>query len=152
MNQQNPIKFQVGDTVTWTSQAGGNTKTKTGRVIAIVPANSNPRLALPLGFKLKSDALMMRDHESYLIQVGKSKWLYWPLVKYLKPVDMESLLDGDVDIPVIGKMSKRSALVAGAALFIALQMPPDEDDDPMMPGEGCGYDAVDVGDGSNTDD
>lgn len=29
MSEQ-PKTFQVGDTVTWTSQAGGNAKTKTG--------------------------------------------------------------------------------------------------------------------------
>ena len=83
MPEQNKT-FQVGDTVTWTSQAGGKSKTKTGKVAAIVRANESWRLFIPDGFKLKTDSFLMRDHESYLIQVGKSKRLYWPMVKYLE--------------------------------------------------------------------
>lgn len=82
LSEQN--KFQPGDTVAWTSQAGGKSKEKTGKVVAVVPANQSPRLFAPTGLRLKTDALMMRNHESYLIQVGKSKRLYWPLVKYLE--------------------------------------------------------------------
>lgn len=128
---QNPKTFQIGDTVTWTSQAGGNAKTKTGKVTWVIPAGclAGSYQLVEQGFSTHRCQGRERDHESYLIQVGKSKRLYWPLVKYLKPVDMESILDGDVDIPEIGKMSKRSALVAGAALFLALQMPPDEDEE-----------------------
>lgn len=89
MSQENQNKFQIGDTVTWTSQAGGNAKTKTGKVVVIIDAGQwldnilavrNGRWAFEhLGI------YSTRDHESYLIQVGKSKRLYWPLVKYLKP-------------------------------------------------------------------
>lgn len=81
--------FQIGDTVTWTSQAGGKSKTKTGKVVAAVPAGKSGREYLPLGVGLSATRIPSfnsRDHESYLIQVGKSKRLYWPLVKYLEKV------------------------------------------------------------------
>ena len=85
------VKFQVGDTVTWTSQAGGNAKTKTGKVVMAVPAKM--MLSEILGgfwatWTIKDNLLRERNHESYLIQVGKSKRLYWPLVKYLEKVQV----------------------------------------------------------------
>lgn len=95
MNQENkPKTFQVGDTVTWTSQAGGKSKTKTGKVIAVVPKGVNVRQWVPDGFndsRLPQN-LSFRFHESYLIQVGRSKRLYWPLVKYLEKVEIETVI------------------------------------------------------------
>jgi hypothetical protein len=90
-NQTKPKTFQVGDTVTWTSQAGGNAKTKTGKVVAMIKSNellssALMRLHLVNLYRWRHLAESIRDHESYLIQVGKSKRLYWPLVKYLKLV------------------------------------------------------------------
>ncbi len=32
--------IEIGQQVTWTSQAGGNSKTKTGKVLAIIKANA----------------------------------------------------------------------------------------------------------------
>lgn len=84
-----PPKFKPGDHVTWTSQAGGKSKTKQGIVIAVVPKFQPMGYAIPEGFKFKGFDGAVRFHESYLIQVGKSKRLYWPLVKYLKPVESE---------------------------------------------------------------
>jgi hypothetical protein len=82
--------FQPGDTITWTSQAGGKSKTKTGKVIAVLPANKSVAQFYREGgivgdFQLTRIPIIIssRNHESYLIQVGKSKRLYWPLVKYL---------------------------------------------------------------------
>lgn len=85
------VKFQVGDTVTWTSQAGGKSKTKTGKVVMTIPAGM--MLSEILGgfwatWTIKDNLLRERNHESYLIQVGKSKRLYWPLVKYLEKVQV----------------------------------------------------------------
>lgn len=77
--------FQIGDTVTWTSQAGGKSKTKTGEVIAIVPKLQRMGYSIPDGFRFNGWDGATRSHESYLVQVGKSKRLYWPLVKHLKP-------------------------------------------------------------------
>jgi len=89
MSEQTKLKtFQIGDTVTWTSQAGGNAKTKTGKVTWIIPAGclAGSYQLVEQGFSTHRCQGRERDHESYLIQVGKSKRLYWPLVKYLKPV------------------------------------------------------------------
>lgn len=98
MSHENQNKFQIGDTVTWTSQAGGNAKTKTGKVVAVLPANKSVAQFYREGgivgdFYLTRIPIIIssRDHESYLIQVGKSKRLYWPLVKYLK---FKCLIDG----------------------------------------------------------
>lgn len=90
MSKQNPETFQIGDTVIWTSQANGNAKTKTGKILFIVPsaqsACKNGTLGEYKGFTV-THLTGIRNHESYLIQVGKSKRLYWPLVKYLKRAD-----------------------------------------------------------------
>lgn len=94
MSEQNQApNFKPGDSVTWTSQAGGKSKTKQGIVIIAIPANKMISEAWPEWRKWKLSHLgpffSSRNHESYLIQVGNSKRLYWPLVKYLKPVEME---------------------------------------------------------------
>lgn len=141
MSKQNPETFQIGDTVTWTSQAGGNAKTKTGKVKEVIPALNNPEGWLDPGFTVHRGGVAVRDHESYLIQVGKSKRLYWPLVKHLERVEDEC----DALMRSMPDMSKTEPVIIGTGLPIS------EDDDPMWPGEGCGYDAVDVGDGSNPD-
>jgi len=93
LSEQN--KFQIGDTVTWTSQAGGNAKTKTGMIVFIIPAGKlirdivfGEQGALYESWTLHHLGIFSsRDHESYLIQVGKSKRLYWPLVKYLEKAE-----------------------------------------------------------------
>ena len=41
----------VGKEVTWTSQAQGSDKIKTGKVIAIVPAKKDADMLLPRGVK-----------------------------------------------------------------------------------------------------
>lgn len=100
--------FQIGDTVTWTSQAGGNVKTKTGKVVAVVPTNIGLRQIVSRDSREYSvDHLGLfsgRDHESYLIQVGKSKRLYWPLVKYLKKVEPEFKIDPSAARMAIGEV------------------------------------------------
>jgi len=64
-------------------------------VVFIVPANIGLRQIVSRDSREYSvDHLGLffgRDHESYLIQVGKSKRLYWPLVKHLKPVEPSPL-------------------------------------------------------------
>lgn len=84
--------FKVGDRVTWTSQSQGSTTTKSGEIIAIVPAGSTPhRIMLPDKYRncrCMYDG-MRRDHESYIVAVipgktGKaSPQLYWPRVSLL---------------------------------------------------------------------
>jgi hypothetical protein len=88
------VKMKIGDKVTWTSQAGGYEKRKTGQVIAIVPARKCARfVARDNGYDWPevSDFGFTRNHESYLVLVGvmpglgRSR-LYWPRVSALKQV------------------------------------------------------------------
>ena len=69
-------EFKVRDKVTWTSQAQGYTKKKTGIVVEIVFKNTYPETVLEYGTS--------RDHTSYVVQVGNK--YYWPRVNYLKKV------------------------------------------------------------------
>ena len=39
--------MKIGDTVTWTSQAMGCEKTKTGKIIAEIPAGANAKSKVP---------------------------------------------------------------------------------------------------------
>lgn len=75
--------FTVGDAVSWESQAGGFSKRKEGVVVAIVPANEDTDGYVPDGMKVDASG-WPRKHESYLVQVGNSKDLYWPLVSKLE--------------------------------------------------------------------
>ncbi len=78
--------LHVGDDVIWTSQAGGRSKQKIGVVVKVVPPNTHPRDVL-VGSDFSVDAGSLgRDHESYLVQVGRHKRLYWPLVSKLNKV------------------------------------------------------------------
>lgn len=134
-------KFQIGDTVTWTSQAGGNAKTKTGKVIAIVPANRDPRMVRIGDYNLSRlpPFSSSRDHESYLVQVGKSKRLYWPLVKYLEKVidpEMAEMFQSVTD----GITEKAKSFAGDWQQHTPIPETDPEDDDPMMLGEGCGSD------------
>jgi len=71
------VKFKVGDTVTWTSQAGGNTREKTGAVVEIIP----PNVCATTGHNHVSK----RRHESYTVRIkGHRGGLYWPHVCHLK--------------------------------------------------------------------
>lgn len=79
--------MEIGDKVTWTSQAGSTTRTKIGEVIEVVPKNHHPQMK-------KSDNGMPRNHESYVVRAyavfkgrsgQKSYRLYWPRVSKLKP-------------------------------------------------------------------
>ena len=79
-------KFDIGNQVTWTSQAQGFSKVKTGKVEAVIPAGR------PLSEDQRSElpgAGVRRSHESYLVRVpgktpaARSK-LYWPTVSRLK--------------------------------------------------------------------
>jgi hypothetical protein len=81
-------KFKQGDKVQWTSQSKAYTTEKVGVIVAVVPEKSNPYDVLPEGFKCNSSCGwgMRKKHESYLIQVGRSKRLYWPYVHNLKAV------------------------------------------------------------------
>lgn len=85
--------FKIGDTVSWTSQAGGHRKKKIGKVIAVIQPNELPQYVIPKIFlqtapyKLMFDRPMSpRGKHSYLIAMkpgpkgGKAK-VYWPTKK-----------------------------------------------------------------------
>lgn len=81
------MKLTIGSKVRWNSQAGGVWKVKIGTVVGIVPPEKDPRGFVPTGFIVKEAGWGGRDHESYLIQVGRRRRLMWPLVKNLMPYD-----------------------------------------------------------------
>lgn len=82
------MKSYEGDRVKWTSQSGGYVKEKEGHVVAVVPSQTRAERCLPEGFfcNSKSGYGQSRDHESYLVRVGNSKKLYWPIVRYLRRI------------------------------------------------------------------
>ena len=74
--------FREGDYVTWTSQAAGRSKDKTGKIVEIVPPGQRAVS------KLK-DPGSPRKHVSYVVEVaGKTRAhttkLYWPVVSKLR--------------------------------------------------------------------
>jgi len=91
--------MKVGDLVSWKSQAGGNTKVKTGKVVAVVPAApglpSMLKYFIPLPLTGSSSVQFdgfQRNHECYIVAVepesgrGQVK-LYCPRVSALKVVE-----------------------------------------------------------------
>lgn len=86
-------EFNVGDLVTWKSQAQGSAVTKTGKIVAIVPPGTHPNKVIPHDLQDKPrlyDASGTRKDTSYLVAVptpkGKSCRLYWPRVKHLRKI------------------------------------------------------------------
>lgn len=77
-------RFAVGDTVAWTSQAGGYAKTKVGVVVAVVPAGEYPSREDYASLYRNAGVGMPRDHESYVVRV-KGGGVYWPRAKALTP-------------------------------------------------------------------
>lgn len=83
LNQKEEI--EVGDTVTWASQAGGIKTTKMGVVVERVPANAKPAARI----RSAGDA---RNHVSFVVKVQpafsnpkrpKKPVMYWPVVSLL---------------------------------------------------------------------
>lgn len=74
--------FKVGETVQWTSQAQGYSKSKEGVVVAIVPAGERPDREAFLDLYKGAGCGFGRDHESYVVRV-KNKH-YWPRVSALQ--------------------------------------------------------------------
>ena len=69
--------MKIGDIVTWTSQSQGFVRTKTGVIMAVVPAGGEADRFGKIG-----SVGMPRNHESYLVRVEAK--LYWPRVSKLK--------------------------------------------------------------------
>lgn len=90
----------VGSTVSWTSQSGSYSKTKTGKIVAVVPAGEFVnRIAKGLGDKYKPSSTagfgFRRDHDTFLVAVpsksGKGReTLYWPRMQHLQASDADA--------------------------------------------------------------
>ena len=88
------MNFENGEKVTWFSQAGGNTRQKTGYIYAEVPARTDAgdliRAAEVAGTHRSTyGGGIPRNHTSYLVVVpaktSKGKpILYWPVTSKLK--------------------------------------------------------------------
>jgi hypothetical protein len=109
MEKKEPF-FEVGEEVSWTSQAMGSSKTKTGRIVAIVEPGQPVGKHLPVFYPVRrllrgmddyvlrrcSDKKLggggPRDHFSYLIRVKRS--LYWPRVEGLRLTSTAKILRG----------------------------------------------------------
>lgn len=89
--------FKVGDKVTWKSQANGHWSTKTGEVVAVIPADTSLRNVLEngdvtskkyAGMNRMTGSMGFRHHESFLVAVpakGKGKPnIYWPVASSLE--------------------------------------------------------------------
>ena len=84
--------LRKGSKVEWASQSSGFNKVKSGKIVAVVPAGKKPEDYLPNGTVPKSSCGFgsPRNHKSYLVQVGKSYRIYWPLVSHLnKPITVK---------------------------------------------------------------
>lgn len=80
--------FEVGDEVTWISQAGSYTKSKLGVVAEVVEKGRTPdRIRFPAFYKTGGIG-SSRKHKSYVVLVNNKP--YWPLVAKLKPSTKES--------------------------------------------------------------
>ena len=76
------MTFQIGDVVEWTSSSQGYTRTKRGRVAAILPRRTRFPAVFQHGAAYNPGT--SRDHESYIVLVGNRP--YWPRVAALKKV------------------------------------------------------------------
>lgn len=78
--------FKNGDIVTWSSQSGGNTTTKIGTVVGVIPTGVRPSINdYPALYKSNKPGFQ-RDHESYIIEATNGK-TYWPRVVGLQLVE-----------------------------------------------------------------
>ena len=68
--------MEIGDTVSWTSQAGGFSKMKTGVIVEAVLPHRSPDA------KYNLQTLSKRSSTSYVVKVGNK--YYWPYRSLLK--------------------------------------------------------------------
>lgn len=75
--------FEVGDVVTWRSQAGGSWTEKTGAVVEVVPAlcRMSSAIAKELGY-YGNEYTPRRKGLSYVVRVGDK--FYWPRTAALR--------------------------------------------------------------------
>lgn len=87
--------FQLGQTVEWTSQANGCTRTKRGTIVCVVDAGRSVNAKEFPGLQKGAPLGLSRQHESYIVRVpnksGKGAGThYWPIVSRLSAVEEQS--------------------------------------------------------------
>lgn len=118
--------YKVGDKVTWKSQAGGHEKEKTGEILFVIPPGKLPMdfPLLPWPYVYGGSTCIPRDHESYLVCVGRR--FYWPRVKHLRLVSKEvtnedhSITEAEAkrNIELLREKAERTLIDADVASFI----------------------------------
>jgi len=87
----NPDKgLSLGLEVSWSSQAGGYTKTKRGTIVAVILPGELPDRSRFLSLYKDSGVGSSRDHVSYVVAVEKGKGkprFYWPRTSALRTAD-----------------------------------------------------------------
>ena len=78
------MQFKTGQTVAWTSQAGGSTREKIGVVAQVVAAGELPDRHRFPQLHRSAGVGSPRDHESYVVVIA-DKQAYWPRAAWLKP-------------------------------------------------------------------
>lgn len=78
--------LKVGDTVEWTSQAGGNSRTKRGVVVAVVAAGARPNRSKFPALHRWGGCGLPRSHQSYVVKVD-GRGVYWPRSSALRRVE-----------------------------------------------------------------
>lgn len=73
--------FKLGDIVTWTSQAAGIARTKTGQIVEVVPPGERPNRERFVSLYKNSGVGSPRPAVSYVVMVGRKA--YWPLANKL---------------------------------------------------------------------
>lgn len=100
------MTFQLGDKVTWVSQANGGHTRKVGMVVGVIPPGREgaDRLRHHIDALVKAGTHrssygggLSRDHESYLVEVvvgtpRAKRVLYWPVTKLLAPATPADLV------------------------------------------------------------
>ena len=80
--------FKPGTEVTWTSQAGGYEKTKTGTILYCILKNDNLRKLLPEDFPFKKiQGQMVSQIDRYLVEVKtgpKAIKYYTPYASWIR--------------------------------------------------------------------
>ena len=90
--------FSLGQIVRWRSQASGTYCTKQGKVVEVLPPGFKPSTRFKSLYRNRGvQTVSPRKHVSYVVEVdGKA---YWPRVKKLEAVDVETVSDVDTESP-----------------------------------------------------
>lgn len=89
-------EFEKGDVVQWASQAGGQTSTKQGTVIAVIPARENIRDVVNQFKQARTHSVqwgggIKREHTCYVVEIdrgqGRLPGLYVPKVSQLRKLE-----------------------------------------------------------------